>query len=56
MDILHSMAAALKKYETIDKNQIDDLMARRQIRDPEGWDDTPLPSKVRHCFHQFIKS
>jgi cell division protease FtsH len=41
IDILHSMAAALMKYETIDKNQIEDLMARRQVRDPEGWDDTP---------------
>ncbi len=41
MDILHSMAAALRKYETIDKNQIDDLMARREVRDPEGWEDIP---------------
>ncbi len=41
MDILHSMAAALMKYETIDKNMIDDLMARKPVRDPEGWNDMP---------------
>jgi cell division protease FtsH len=40
-DILHAMAEALMKYETIDKDQIDDLMARRAVRDPDGWDDTP---------------
>ncbi|SJM96411.1 ATP-dependent zinc metalloprotease FtsH [Crenothrix polyspora] len=41
IDILHSMADALMKYETIDKYQIDDLMARIPVRDPQGWDDTP---------------
>ncbi len=41
IDILHAMAAALIKYETIDKFQIDDLMARRPVRDPEGWEDRP---------------
>jgi cell division protease FtsH len=41
IDILHAMAAALMKYETIDKEQIDDLMERRPVRDPKGWDDTP---------------
>ncbi len=44
-DILHAMAAALIKYETIDKDQIDDLMARRAVRDPDGWDDTPPPNE-----------
>jgi len=29
------------KYETIDKYQIDDLMARKPVRDPQGWDDRP---------------
>ena len=42
-DILHTMAAALMKYETIDKYQLDDLMARKPVRDPQGWDDTPPP-------------
>ena len=42
IDILHAMAAALMKYETIDKYQIDDLMARKPVRDPQGWgDDKP---------------
>ncbi len=41
MDILHAMADALMKYETIDKFQIDDLMARKPVRDPQGWDDKP---------------
>ena len=40
MDILHSMTAALIKYETIDEGQIDDLMARRPVRDPADWDDS----------------
>ena len=43
-DILHSMAEALMKYETIDKDQIDDLMARRTVRDPQGWDNTEPPN------------
>ena len=34
IDILHSMAKALMKYETIDKGQIDDLMGRKEMRDP----------------------
>ncbi len=39
-DILDAMAAALMKYETIDAEQIDDLMARRTVRPPKGWDDS----------------
>ena len=42
-DILHAMADALMKYETIDKYQIEDLMARRPVRAPQGWDDTTPP-------------
>ncbi len=41
IDILHTMADALMKYETIDKYQIDDLLARKPVREPKGWDDTP---------------
>ena len=40
IDILHTMADALMKYETLDANQVDDLMARRTVREPEGWNDT----------------
>ncbi len=39
MDILHSMSEALIKYETIDSEQLDDLMARKQVRAPKDWDD-----------------
>ncbi|MDO6426826.1 ATP-dependent zinc metalloprotease FtsH [Thalassotalea sp. 1_MG-2023] len=34
MDILHAMKDALMHYETIDANQIDDLMNRREVRPP----------------------
>jgi cell division protease FtsH len=47
LDILHAMAAALMKYETIDKDQIEDLMARRPVRDPQGWQDTPPRGGVK---------
>ncbi len=46
-DILHAMAKALMKYETIDSEQIDDLMARRPVRgreDIEDIDDDLTPS------------
>ncbi|MCP4124255.1 MAG: ATP-dependent metalloprotease, partial [Bacteroidetes bacterium] len=39
-DILHTMADALMKYETLDKDQIEDLMQRKEVRKPENWDDT----------------
>ncbi|PKG55045.1 ATP-dependent zinc metalloprotease FtsH [Shewanella sp. Choline-02u-19] len=38
MDILHAMKDALMKYETIDSNQIDDLMKRREVRLPAEWE------------------
>ena len=41
VDILHTMAEALLEYETIDSDQIDDLMARRKPRPPKDWQDTP---------------
>ena len=49
-DILDSMAKALMQYETIDSDQIDDLMERREVRTPRGWNDsdksggTPAPA------------
>ncbi|WMY95933.1 MAG: ATP-dependent zinc metalloprotease FtsH [Arsenophonus sp.] len=45
MDILHAMKDALMKYETIDAPQIDDLMNRRFVRAPAGWDDNNSISK-----------
>jgi len=37
---LHAMASALIKYETIDDSQIRDIMAGREPRPPEGWDNS----------------
>jgi len=36
---LHAMADALMKYETIDLQQIEDIMAGRPVREPKGWSD-----------------
>ncbi len=38
-DKLDAMAEALMKYETIDAEQIDDIMAGRTPREPRDWDD-----------------
>ena len=40
VDILHSMAKALMKYETIDATQIKDIMEGRKPQPPEDWDDS----------------
>ncbi len=39
MDILHAMADALMKYETIDAKQIDKMMRGEEPGDPENWID-----------------
>ena len=39
-DKLEMMAEALLEYETIDRKQIDDIMAGRKPSPPESWDDT----------------
>ncbi|OOH91290.1 ATP-dependent metalloprotease [Pasteurellaceae bacterium 15-036681] len=39
MDILHAMKDALLKFETLDRKQIDDLMNRRPVGEPAGWND-----------------
>jgi cell division protease FtsH len=46
INILHAMANALIKYETIDKRQIDDLMNGRPVQDPEGWDESQSRSYI----------
>ena len=38
-DKLDAMAEALMKYETIDAEQIDDIMSGRTPREPRDWDD-----------------
>jgi cell division protease FtsH len=44
-DILHAMAEALIKFETLDADQIADLMARRPVREPEYWNDNSSNTK-----------
>ena len=39
IDKLHVMAEALMKYETIDSNQIEQIMQGKVPSPPEGWDD-----------------
>jgi cell division protease FtsH len=42
-DKMHAMAQALLEWETIDSDQIDDVMSGRPPRPPKDW--TPSPSK-----------
>ena len=44
IDKLHRMAEALIKYETLDNDQITDIMEGRQPRPPSGWDDDSTSS------------
>ncbi len=44
MDKLHAMAKALVKYETIDKDQIDDIMNGKTPRPPSDWMDDDEPT------------
>ena len=39
LDKLHAMSDALMKYETIDAQQIDDIMNGKPPRPPEDWED-----------------
>jgi cell division protease FtsH len=50
LDKLHTMADALIKYETIDEEQLKDIMAGKTPKPPAGWDDAlsnkpPKPSE-----------
>ena len=44
MDILHAMKDALVKYETIEEEQIKQLMNRQPVTPPPGWEE---PKKYR---------
>jgi len=46
-DILESMKDALIEYETIDSEQVDDLMARRKMRPPRDWQDSDFNSHLK---------
>jgi len=39
LDILHAMTDALMKYETLDSDQLDQLMAREEISEPKDWEN-----------------
>ena len=45
MKKLHLMAEALLKYETIDTDQITDIMAGKEPKEPRNWSDTPEDPK-----------
>ena len=48
MDILHAMKDALVKYETIEEEQIKQLMNREPVTPPSGWEDSKdTSSKVK---------
>ncbi|HYL03575.1 MAG TPA: ATP-dependent zinc metalloprotease FtsH [Steroidobacteraceae bacterium] len=40
LEKLHAMADALMKYETIDEEQLKDVMAGKTPKPPAGWDDS----------------
>jgi cell division protease FtsH len=53
LDQLHAMAEALIKYETIDSDQIDDIMAGRPPREPvEPGADRSRPPRIAGCCGQ----
>ena len=43
LDKLHGMSEALMKYETIDSEQIEDIMEGREPRPPRDWDSPDEP-------------
>jgi cell division protease FtsH len=45
IDKLHAMAKALMKYETIDSDQIKDIMDGIEPREPKDWSDDPVDPK-----------
>jgi cell division protease FtsH len=45
---LHLMANALIKYETLDSDQIDDIMMGRECREPQNWDDDDRGSQSKN--------
>ena len=44
LEHLHAMADALIRYETIDDEQIRDIMAGRKPKPPQGWEDLGPPA------------
>lgn len=46
-DILEAMKDALMEYETIDAEQVEDLMSRRKVRPPREWNDDDFNGHLR---------
>lgn len=46
-DVLEAMKDALMEYETIDSDQVADLMARRKVRPPREWNDDDFNSHLK---------
>jgi len=46
-DILEAMKDALMEYETIDAEQVDDLMARKKVRPPRDWHDGDFNGHIK---------
>ena len=47
LDKLHIMAEALLKYETIDLDQIKDIMQGKEPKKPRSWDNDDLPGNPK---------
>ena len=49
LDKLHAMSDLLMKYETIDADQIEDIMTGRPPRPPKGWNDEESTGPARNA-------
>jgi len=55
-DILEAMKDALMEYETIDADQVDDLMNRVKVRPPKQWDDNDFDNRSGGSGHASKKA
>ncbi|QIW16014.1 ATP-dependent metalloprotease [Pasteurellaceae bacterium RH1A] len=55
MDILHAMKDALLKYETLDRQQIDDLMNRRPVSESTWKDNSTKPKSDDNASENQVK-
>ncbi len=55
LEKLHVMSDALMKYETIDSDQIDDIMAGAKPREPKDWDEPPTKKTNKKSKKSSIK-
>jgi len=51
VEILHTMAKSLIKYETLDSGQIDDIMAGKEVKPPKDWNDNNTGKSVNDDNH-----